>query len=86
MNTALINAMNEATDNNEHTHALMIKAASMFNATGSAFVILLQEIQDEHELDGELSPVNAMLRTAIDMKLRQYNEFLGLPEQQIFTS
>jgi hypothetical protein len=83
--TNLAAQIETATNDNEHTVALIIKAKAMNNETGNAFATILQEIEDEHILDGELSPLNNMLRRSIDMKLRQYNEFLGLAPQPIFT-
>ena len=86
MNTELLARIHAAENDNEHTVALMIKARAMNNDLGNSFVVILQEIADEHELEGELNPVNKMLRQSIDMKLRHYNEFLGLPAQPVFTS
>lgn len=74
-----------ATEDNAHTEALIIKAKALNNDTGAAFVTILEEIHAEHMLDNELSPVNGMLRRSIDMKLREFNEFLGLEPQPIFT-
>lgn len=78
--------IDNATDENLHTVALIIKAKAMNNETGNAFVTILEEIDCEHQLAGSLSPLNNMLRRSIDMKLREYNEFLGLEPQPIFAS
>jgi len=76
----------EATSENLHTLALIYKAQAMENETGDAFAMILSEIDKEHQRVGVLSPVNHMLRRGIDMKLRQYNEALGLDPEPIFAS
>ena len=63
--TTLAQQIEEATENNEHTEATMIAARALDNALGEAYLVILQEIADIHELQGYLDHNHVVLRDSI---------------------
>ena len=70
--TDLANQIETAVDVNDHTGATMIAARAMNNALGAAYLVILQEIADTHELVGHITYGHCTLRDAIQ------NEIFGI--------
>lgn len=59
-----------ATAENDHTGAAQIMAAALGGALGTAFAVILQEIDDRHTLAGVIAKSDQILRDAIAKDLR----------------
>jgi len=67
--TNLAAQIETATDNNEHTEATMIAARALNNTLGNAYLVILQEIADTHELNGHITPDHRTLRDTIQREI-----------------
>ena len=63
--TNLAAQIETATNENMHTEAAIIAADALGGALGTAYVIVLQEIADNHELNGHIEKNQQILRDAI---------------------
>ena len=67
--TNLAQQIEAAIADNEHTEATMIAARALNNTLGNAYLVVLQEIADTHELNGHIEPNHRTLRDAIQKEV-----------------
>jgi len=76
-NLTLREQIEEATENNDHTLAVMIKAAAVGGTLAQAYMVVLNNIADVHEIQGYMNGNNSEMRSCIDRDLTFTLELRG---------